>query len=113
LLIDWASSNTYPKRLQELEEAGLIRRDSFYIIGERSKNIVLNWNYRHPSQAILRDSRAPDTLEETLRVAYGPEELRAILKQAGMDKGLISRFLKTVYDEPPQRAEDSFPMPST
>jgi hypothetical protein len=113
LLVGWSSTRTYQTRLQELEESGLIRRSNFYIVGERAREIIINWEFRHPSQAILRDDRAPDTLEETLLLAYEKEELRALLKSVDWKTPNISRFLKSIYGEPPQRMVDVFPMPST
>jgi hypothetical protein len=97
LLVSWSGTRTYQKRVDELGQLGIAKRSGIYIVGQKSKDMILSWNYRHPENAILVDERAPDTLEDTLRASYQPEELRALLKQAGMDKGNSSKYLKQIF----------------
>ena len=109
LLIEWSSANAYQARIEELRTKGLVQRGGFYVPGARSKDIILNWNYKHPDGAILQDGRAPDNLEDTLALAYNKDELRSLLKNIKMDRGHISRYLKQVYS-PPETTQEVFPL---
>ena len=104
LLVKWSSKRTYQTRVEELGQLGIARRSGIYIVGRKSKDMILTWKYRHPENAVLLDERAPDTLEDTLAASYEPEELRALLKQAGMDRRNISSYLKRIF-EPRERVE--------
>jgi len=98
-LIAWSSYETYLKRLEELQGAGLLERGTSYEIGVRSKQIKLRWPWREPRLIVTEDGRAPRTLEETCKAVYeDPEELRAVLKLTGMQQKQRQRFLKTVYE---------------
>jgi len=98
LLVRWSSRDTYQARLREWADMGIVKQGDKYVVGKKAKELVLTWNYRHPESAILVDERAPETLEETLAASYEPEELRALLKQAGMDRRNTSPYLKRVFE---------------
>lgn len=98
LFVEWSSERTYGNRLQELAEMGIAQRGGYYIVGKKSKDLLLKWNYRHPENAILVDERAPDTLESTIAGCFDPEEARVLLRAVGMEKGQRSRILKKIFD---------------
>ncbi len=47
--------------------------------------------------AIMVDERAPETLEDTIRVAFTEEEARALLRASGMDKGNLSHYAREIF----------------
>ena len=98
LLIEWSSRDTYTKRLSELHSMGILQRGDGYIIGKKSKDLVLKWHYGDPEKAILVDERSPDTLDETISACMEPEETRALLKQAGVDRRNVGQYTKQIYE---------------
>ena len=97
LLKSWASRDTYIGQIGELEQKGIIYRGENYIVNVRSKEIKMRWPWRSLDDAILIDDRAPDTLEQTIRVAFTKEEARALLRSSGMHKMTISRYIRGVF----------------
>jgi hypothetical protein len=97
-LREWSSYRTYLRRISELKNIGVLKRRDFYIIGEKSKDITLNWDFSHPENAILIDERAPDTFEETIRQVYKIDEIRVVLKQSGIDRRNINHYLKRIFE---------------
>jgi hypothetical protein len=108
LLVQWSNERPYLSRIEEMTAAGVLRRGSAYCAGAVSKALQLNWDWQHPENAILVDGRAPDTFEETLAAAFSdPEELRAVLLEAGMNRRVVLDYLGRVYrpsahDQPPE-----------
>ena len=98
LLISWASRDTYHTRLKDLSDMGLLKRNDGYVVGKKSKDLVLKWKYKNPGKAVLVDERSPDTLEETIKACMAHEETRALLRRAGVKKQNILHFLKLIYE---------------
>ena len=84
-LEEW-SKKGYLNYLDELQEAGIIKRSDSYKVEAFSKSIKINWNFKDTSQAILVDSRAPEEFADTIKACYEPEELRELLIKAGSSR---------------------------
>ena len=94
-LKEWSQRNY----LQYLEEfKGIINRGESYQVDKFSKSIKLNWNYRDSTAAILDDDRAPDTINETIRLSYQPEELRELLTASGSKRDTAIKTVKRLYE---------------
>ncbi len=99
LLIEWAGTHTYRKRLKDLNDMGLVKRGDGYVVGHKSKDLVLKWKYKNPDKAVLVDERSPDTLDETIKACMTQEETRTLLKQAGVDRRNIGHWMRVIYEE--------------
>ncbi|HNQ64190.1 MAG: hypothetical protein KBH82_00485 [Syntrophorhabdaceae bacterium] len=97
-LISWSSKSTYLKYLMELESIGIVIRTRAYEVGSFSKSIQIKWQFADGCDAILVDGRSPDTLEDCCRELYKfrVDELKAILKNAGVDRRLIGQYTKAL-----------------
>ncbi|MBW8017873.1 MAG: hypothetical protein FVQ82_17015 [Planctomycetes bacterium] len=98
LLQEWSSKGTYTKRLRELHSMGLVKRGDGYVVGKKSKDLVLKWKYKSPTKAVLIDERSPDTLDETIKACMTQEETRTLLKQAGVDGRNIGHWMRVIYE---------------
>jgi len=96
-LVQWANERTYLKRLNELDEKGIISRGRAYLTGKFSKSLRPNWKFRDSREAVLYEGRALNTLEDTLRLLYKPDELRSLLKRSGIESYNISKIVRKVY----------------
>lgn len=92
-LADWSSRDTYLKFSNEFESQGVMKRGSAYKIDEFSKSIKLNWKYGIETDALLDDGRSVDTLDDTLRVYFTPQEFRDMLTASGTER---TTAIKTV-----------------
>jgi len=63
-----------------------------------SKSIKLSWNYRDSTEAILKDDRSPDTMDETLRISYQPQEFRELLIAAGAIRTTAIDAVNRIYE---------------
>ena len=101
-LKSWSSNGVYTARLRDLIQRGLIQRGSYFKEGEIAKKIRFSkWRFRNKNDAILVDERAPETLEDSLKVSFEPAELRHILKTCGMNRTQIYAFLKQIFKKRP------------
>lgn len=96
-LIEWSSRGTYPKRLDELKKKGIIKRGDSYSVDRFSKSIKINWDFKDIREAILNDNRSPNTLEDTIKLSYEPEEIKALLKKAGVKRTTAIEIIKKIY----------------
>ncbi len=94
-LISWCSNKKYLPYLAEFK--GIIERFDSYKVKSFSKSIKINWDFRDPAKAILEDERAPDTLEDTVRIAYNPEEFRELLIKAKMERTTAIKLLNKIW----------------
>lgn len=88
------SYNTF---LNEFENQGILSRRSSYLSWHFSKGIILNWNYRPGSKAILFDGRSIEELENVLRLTFQPRDLRGLLLAAGMKRTTAIEVVSRVY----------------
>ena len=96
LLLDWGSPRTYLRRLAELEQKGIVARESSYFVGSFAKHLVVNWPWRD-APAILVEDRAPLTFEDTAREGFDPRDFRALLTASGMKPSNASTYTRQVY----------------
>ena len=78
-LVEWSSTRTYLKNLDELQAKGIVKRYDSYKVDEFSKSIKINWKFKDIDKAILVDNRAPESFEDTIKACYKPEEFRELL----------------------------------
>ena len=97
-LIEWSSKENYQRNLEELSNQGIIKRGNKYSVDRFSKSIKINWNFKDSKEAILYDSRAPDTLEDTIKLSYDPEEFKELLKEAGSKRTTAIETVKRLYE---------------
>ena len=96
-LKEWSKRN-YLKYLDELIKVGIIKRGDKYSVDRFSKSIKIKWNFKDSREAILYDSRAPDTLEDTIKLSYRPEEFKELLKEAGSERTTAIETVKRLYE---------------
>jgi len=96
-LRQWSKKN-YLRYLDELTSLQVLKRADTYLVDKFSKSINLNWSYKSPLNAILEDSRAPETLEATIRLSYEPEEFRELLVKAGSERTNAIKSVKGIYE---------------
>jgi hypothetical protein len=96
-LIEWASMNRYIWRLNELERAGLLARSDSYSVGNYSKEIKLNWNWRRTSEAILDDNRSVG-FDRAVRLVISPEQFREELIKMGVSRRTSYKTLKAIFE---------------
>jgi len=97
-LIEWSSTENYLKYLDELNKLEIVKRWDTYKKDKFSKSINIKWNFRDSSNAILDDSRSPDTFEDTIKLSYKPEEFRELLKKAGSGRTTAISLTKRLYE---------------
>jgi len=97
-LIEWSSKKSYLQYSDELNKYEIIQRGGAYSVDRFSKSIKINWNFRDSKEAILDDGRSPDTLEDTVRLSYEPEELKVLLFNAGSKRTTTIEIIKRVYE---------------
>jgi len=96
-LIQWSSRRSYGTYLNALHEKDVVHRGSSYLAGQYSKPLTVNWSYGQSEHAIKYDGRAVDTLSDTVRVIYKPDEIRTILKGAGMKRAAAHMAVERIY----------------
>lgn len=95
-LITW-SQRGYLKYLDDLQKLRIIKRLDKYKIESFSKSIIIKWNFRDTSRAILIDNRAPEDLPETIRICFEPEEFRELLLKAGGKRTSAIMAVKAIF----------------
>lgn len=98
-LVQWSSSRTYTKYLNELEDKGIVHRGRGYLAGQFSKPLTLKWDYGNTEGAILYEGRAIDTFEDTLSLIYQPEDFKTIMRTAGAGRTAVIEAAKRIYQE--------------
>jgi hypothetical protein len=99
----WGSWKTYARYLGELEDAGILRRNSSYWAADGnseglSKSITFTgWQWDSLENAILDDERAPETFEETIRAAFDPREYRRLIVASGASKSAATEQVKRIW----------------
>jgi len=96
-LIEWSQRN-YLQYLDELKKSGIIQRGEKYSVDRFSKSIKINWDFKDIREAILNDNRSPNTLEDTIRLSYEPEEIKALLEKAGVKRTTTIEIIKKIYE---------------
>ncbi|MBU2633922.1 MAG: hypothetical protein KJ674_01630 [Nanoarchaeota archaeon] len=96
-LREWSPHN-YLKYLEEFSNQGIIKRGDKYSVGRFSKSIKPNWPFKDSKEAILCDNRSPDTLEDTIKLSYRPEEFKELLKEAGSERTTAIETVKRLYE---------------
>ncbi len=97
-LIQWASRGTYKNRINEFQAKGLIERGNDYLTGKYSKSFKLKWKFRDSREALLYDGRSIDTLEDTVRLLYKPDDFRQLLKNAGGGKRTVNMMVQKTFE---------------
>ena len=95
-LKEWSQRN-YLKYLDELIKIGIVKRGDKYSVDRFSKSIKINWNFKDSREAILYDNRSPDTLGDTIKLSYKPEEFRELLKEAGSERTTAIKIVKRIF----------------
>lgn len=94
--IEWSSKENYLKLINKLIQHKKIKRFNFYKVGEFSKSI--KWlNKSDINEAILIDSRSPDTIEEEIKKAFKFEEYRELLRKSGFKKNNRNKIIKKIF----------------
>jgi len=96
-LLKW-SRKGYQSYLEELQGQGIIKRYDSYQVDKFYKSIKINWKFRDISQAILVDDRAPETLEDTIKACYNPEEFRELLLKAGSERTAAIKATRRLFE---------------
>lgn len=96
-LVEWSSERAYQKRLDELEEKGIIKRGRSYQVGVRSKGISVKWNYRDSEQAVLFDGRSVDSFGKTLKLLYSQDEFRQLVGEASKNRQVQYDLTKSIW----------------
>jgi len=78
-LVSWSGVRTYQGHLNYLESKRILKRGSGYLVGQKSKDIKLSWNYQTDQDAVLFNGRAVDTLEKAVSMLFTPEDFRGLL----------------------------------
>jgi hypothetical protein len=102
-LIQWGSRRGYQKRLEGLQRLGIVQRYDSYQVDRFAKSIKLKWPWKDIDQAILVDNRAPESFEDTIRASHEPEELRALLLEAGAKRDTANKTTRRLYDSEDKR----------
>ncbi|MBA7630720.1 hypothetical protein ES703_38244 [subsurface metagenome] len=95
--IEWSSKRAYLKRLDELKKSGIMQRGEKYSVDRFSKSIKINWDFKDTREAILNDNRSPNTFKETIRLSCEPEEIKALLKKAGVKGDTAIKMINRIY----------------
>ena len=93
----WGSRRTALKYMNEFEEKGILKRNSYYVPGVISRGVKLNWNFK-PEGHVLFDRRAVDTWEETIRLLFEPMDFRAMLRGAGATRQASLIAIASTYE---------------
>ena len=94
-LKEWSKRN-YIKFINELQEKGVITRNDSYRVGQASKTITLNWDFKPVEQAIRADNRTTETLE-SIANSFSPKEVQQHLQAAGMKSDTARDQLSRIY----------------
>ncbi len=97
-LVEWSSTRTYLKNLDELQAKGIVKRYDSYKVDEFSKSIKINWKFKDIDKAILVDNRAPESFEDTIKACYKPEEFRELLIRAGSERTNAIKAVKNIFE---------------
>jgi hypothetical protein len=100
LLVEWSSEHTYLSYLGQLEDKGIVRRFDPYQVGKFAKSLQLKWPFR-TDQEILYDGRSLDRLDDTIRLAFTPDEFRQVLGRVGVDRYKRRDILKRFWNQLP------------
>ena len=95
-LKDWSSATNYIRFMQELQEKGVITRNRFYKVGEKSKAIQLNWDFRSDIEAIKADNRTTNTIT-SMANSFAPRELQQFLQSVGVKNDAARKQLSVIY----------------
>lgn len=96
-LIEWSQRN-YIQYLDELKKSGIIQRGEKYSVDRFSKSIKINWDFKDTRKAILNDNRSPNSLEDTIKLSYEPEEIKALLEKTGVKRITAISMIKRIYE---------------
>ena len=97
-LIEWSSRRKYLEYLDELSKYEIIQRGKSYSVDRFSKSVKINWNFKDSRNAILYDGRSLNTLEQTVKLSYEPEEFKALLQKAGSERTTAVKLIKRLYE---------------
>jgi len=95
-LEEWSKRN-YMKYLDELKKKGIIQRSKSYQVDKFSKSIDIKWDFKDTKDAILDDNRSPNSLKNTIKLSYKPEEIKALLETAGVKRTTAIEMIKKIY----------------
>jgi hypothetical protein len=98
-LIEWASKDSYLKRINEASEKRILKRYGSYLVGRCAKSFKISWPWRGSSEAVLYDGRSIDTLKGTLKNVYEADELRQLLLASGATKQATYEAIKCTFEE--------------
>lgn len=95
-LREWSKRN-YRQYLDEFKKKGIIKRADKYSVDRFSKSIDIKWNFKDTNKAILIDNRSPNTFEDTIRLSYKPNEIKALLEATGIKRTTTIEIIKKIY----------------
>ncbi len=96
-LIQWGSSRTYQKYLNEFDERGILKRGGSYLSGKFSKSLSYNWNFKQDSKAVLYQGRAIETFEDTVKLLFMQQDFKDLLSKAGAQKRNRNKIVRAIY----------------
>lgn len=95
-LQEWSSKTNYIRFMEELQQKGVITRNRFYKVGETSKAIKLNWDFRTDIEAIKADNRTTNTTT-SIANSFAPRELQQFLQSVGVKNDSARNQVSIIY----------------
>ena len=95
-LREWSKRN-YRQYLDEFKKKGIIKRTDKYSVDRFSKSIDIKWDFKDTNKAILIDNRSPNTFEDTIRLSYKPNEIKALLETTGIKRDTTNKIVRRIY----------------
>ena len=95
-LIKWSQRN-YMHYLDKLKKKGIIKRSKSYSVDKFSKSINIKWDFKDTNKAILIDNRSPNTFEDTIKLSYKPDEIKALLEATGIKRDTTNKIVRRIY----------------
>ena len=62
------------------------------------QKVKINWDFKDTKEAILDDNISPNTFEDTIKLSYEPEEIKALLKTAAVKRDTAIKMIKRIYE---------------
>lgn len=97
-LTKWSSRN-YQNYFEKLDEKGIAKRNKSYHVGEFSKAIDLNWDYKSDDNAVIYEGRSIDTFQDTIKLLYKPEDFKQILQKTNVPRQNIYYIINSIYED--------------
>lgn len=99
-LADWSSKDNYLRYIDHFKDAGLLKRDHRYRVGNYAKGISLLTPKTNIDQAIKLDADRPaSTLQEIIPRVYSPHDYARQLQALAVNRKTISMQITEIWGE--------------